>query len=239
VSRAFVIGYDPGGNDAHGLAVVDVQRSDSGWLTERLRVTTARSVADAIAWLSDACADGTIVAVGVDTLTEWSSSASGFRPADLWLRKTYPAVRNSVMSPNSILSSMTVSGAAFLTLLAPRFRADAAMVTEAHPKVCYYALTGARHTWSADKARMAKWLVDELAVETSGDLTDADDNLFDAGLAALAALRGANREWTLDLHALDAPGGDTRVRFCGPTRFWWPSGIGPTADAETRSDDKL
>ena len=86
-------------------------------------------------WLSNACADGTIVGAGVDTLTEWSSGNSGFRSADRWLRKTYPEVRNSVMSPNSILSSMTVSGAAFLTLLAPRFRTDGSMVTEAHPKV--------------------------------------------------------------------------------------------------------
>ncbi len=236
MSRAYVVGYDPGGNDAHGLAVVDVRRSDSGWRAERLRVTTTHSVADAIVWLSDACADGTIVAAGVDTLTEWSSGTSGDRAADRWLRNAYPTVSKSVMSPNAIRSSMTVSGAAFLTVLAPRFRSDGSMITEAHPKVCYYALTGARPAWATEKARMAKWLVDELSVDLPGELTDAKDNLFDAGLAALAALRGFNREWTLDLHALDPGDGESCVRFCGPTHFWWPSVGGR---AVTRSFDKL
>ena len=207
--------------------MADVPRGGgTGWLgTEDLCDCQQQAVpvANAITWLSNACADGTIVGAGVDTLTEWSSGASGFRSADRWLRKAYPEVRNSVMSPNSILSSMTVSGAAFLTLLAPRFRTDGSMVTEAHPKVCYHALTGARHAWATDSARMTKWLTDELSIELPGALTDGGDDIFDAGLAVLAALRGANRGWTLDLHALDSADGEARVRFCGPTHFWWPS----------------
>ena len=70
---------------------------------------------------------------------------------------------------------------------------------------------------------MTKWLTDELPVELPGALTDGGDDIFDAGLAVLAALRGANREWTLDLHALDSTEGEARVRFCGPTHFWSPS----------------
>jgi hypothetical protein len=86
-----------------------------------------------------------------------------------------------------------------------------------------------------DKARMAKCLTDELSVEPSEALTNGSDDTFDAGLAALAALRGLNREWTLDLHAPVSGDRDFRVRFCGPTHFWWPSGVGPGGKGGTHS----
>lgn len=220
--QGHVIGYDPGGNWAHGILVVDVRRSGTGWVAERFHGRTGQTVGDAIAWLSRACGDGNVVAVGIDTLSEWSSGDCGWRPADQWLRVKYPEVRNSVMAPNSIASAMTVNGAAFLTLLAPRFLTDGSMVTEAHPKVCYYALTRRRHAWEASRAQMARWLTDEFSVEPNAELTDSSSHVFDAGLAALAALRGVNGDWKRDLHALNGETDETRIRFCGPTHFWWP-----------------
>jgi hypothetical protein len=117
---------------------------------------------------------------------------------------------------------MSINGAAFLMLLRTRFQFDGTMVTEAHPKVCYHALTGRIPDWKANSDEMIGWLVSELGVASPTDLADAADHRFDAAMSALAALCGLNRNWTCDLHAL--PGADQarEVLFCGKTHYWWP-----------------
>jgi hypothetical protein len=202
------------------VAALQVREDDQGWKPQDLQTETAHTLADAVAWLDATCRDGRIVAAGVDTLTEWNSGPSGWRLADLWLRDAYPAVRNSVVTPNSIFGSMAVNGAAFLALLAPRFQCDAAMVTEAHPKVLYYALTGTRAIWKDSASDMVEWMGSQLGATSMIGLADVSDHRFDAAMAVLAALRGLNREWTLDLHAI--PGSEHRVLFCGETHYWWP-----------------
>lgn len=127
---------------------------------------------------------------------------------------------------------MAVNGAAFLTLLAPHFKSDGTLITEAHPKACYFALTGKKHVWAANKAKMVKWLLEELGVDAP-DTFGSADHCFDAGVALLAALRGLNHEWTLDLHTLpDSHDGD-RVQFFGQTHFWWP---GPQTGSARRPE---
>lgn len=128
-----------------------------------------------------------------------------------------------MVPPNALYGSMVVNGVAFLTALSPRFQIDETVVTEAHPKVLYFATTGERCAWDTDSAEMAAWLVDQLGIEEGPDLLGPADHRFDAGVCVLAALKGLNREWTLDLHAL--PGADqaAQVRFCGETHYWWPS----------------
>jgi hypothetical protein len=221
MSAAFIVGYDPGGAGAHGIAALEVRAEGTHWSPVGLKLRLVRSLHDALAWQQDACR-GRIVAAGIDTLTEWNSGDGGWRPADLWLRAKYPAVAKSVVSPNSIYGSMAVNGAAFLTLLAPRFRSDGTMVTEAHPKVCFFAMTGKKHAWVDDKSGMVAWLTRELGVGESAGFDDKD-HCFDAGIALLAALRGANREWPIDLHALPREVDDDRVQFFGQTHYWWPS----------------
>jgi hypothetical protein len=117
---------------------------------------------------------------------------------------------------------MAVNGAAFLTLLASRFKSDSTMITEAHPKVCFFAMTGKRHAWADDKSEMAAWLIRELGVDAPVGAFGSEDHCFDAGVALLAALRGLNQDWSLDLHDLpnDEYGG--RVQFLGQTHYWWP-----------------
>ena len=65
MTTAFVIGYDPGGNDAHGVAVLKVQKENSRWIPVTLQVTAARALGDAVAWLEKKCRDGRIVAAGI------------------------------------------------------------------------------------------------------------------------------------------------------------------------------
>ena len=224
---AFVIGYDPGGEDAHGVAVLEVREDDRRWNPIALQVSLARSLRDAVAWVNDTCRDGRIVAAGIDTLTEWNSGAGGWRRADFWLRRTYPSMAKSVVAPNSIYGSMVMNGAAFLTLLAPRFRSDGTMITEAHPKVCYFAMTRKKHAWLDDKSDMTAWLLKELGIGAPASGFGSEDHCFDAGLALLAALRGINRDWRLDLHAAPNDEEYGRVPFFGQTHYWWPEALKP------------
>lgn len=224
MNTAFVIGYDPGGKNAHGVAVLEVRKDNARWnpIADRLQVTATLSLREAVDWLDDRCRDGRIVAAGVDTLTEWNSGVGGWRPADSWLRKKYPDMSKSVVSPNSLYGSMAVNGAAFLTLLAPRFRSEVTMITEAHPKACFFAMTGKRHTWANDKSKMAAWLLKELGINAPASTFGSKDDCFDAGVALLAALRGLNQDWSLDLHDLPNDENSGRVQFFGQTHYWWP-----------------
>ena len=219
---AFVVGYDPGGNDRHGLAVLHVKEQAGCWSVRAIETAVAECLADAVAWVERRCGGGRIVAAGADTLTEWSSGKGGWRAADLWLRREYHEVAGSVIAPAALRGSMVAGGAGFLLLLADRFRADGTVVTEAHPKVAYFALTRRRTAWKDDAAGMSGWLEQELAIALPGGFTDGEDHVFDAAMAALAALRGLNREWTHDLHALPHGAPTARVQFCGATHYWWP-----------------
>jgi hypothetical protein len=223
VRRSFIIGYDPGGNRAHGLAMMEVQEEGGRWNPVGIDIYELDTLGEVLAVLDRASPGARIVAAGVDTLTEWNSGPSGWRPGDEWLKRTYPEVLKQVVSPNSVAGSMAVNGAAFLKHLQPRFQADCTMITEAHPKVCVYALTGRRYRWAEDRVRLRTWLLDELGVGASADIQFGKrDHCFDAAMGALAALRGLNGDWPLDLHDLPDTDYSGRVRFCGKTHYWWP-----------------
>jgi hypothetical protein len=223
-SRAFVVGYDPGGNGKHGVAVLEVRKHENRWRPVDMQVSAEKTLDAVLRRVDKRCDRRQIVAAGIDTLTEWNSGRSGWRPADRWLRETYPAITNTILSSNSLYGSMTVNGAAFLMLFRHRFRSDATMVTEAHPKACYYASTGKKGEWPARKREMIRWLIGEIGIDVSPSLFDADDDhRFDAGVAVLAALRGRNGDWSQDLHILPQKTDGAIVRFFGRTHYWWPS----------------
>jgi hypothetical protein len=191
VSEAFVIGYDPGGNGNHGLAALRVEERGTDWVPLELSVTTARVLADVVEWVTDTCRDVRMVALGVDTLTEWNSGPGGWRPADRWLRATYPDVASSVISPASLYGSMVINGGGLLIQLHDRLQSDGTVVTEAHPKVCYRAITGGKADWKespANRDTMAAWLIGELGVGRAEEIGVKDDHRFDAATSALAAL---------------------------------------------------
>jgi hypothetical protein len=187
-----------------------------------LAISTAADLHEAVGWIDETCRSGRIVAAGVDTLTEWSSGRAGWRAADHWLKLHDPAMSPSVKAPNSLRGSMTLNGAAFLLLLAERFHADGTVVTESHPKVCYFAATGEKACWEDDREKMAAWLLAELAVGSAEDVCVKDDHRFDAAMSALAALRGLNGDWTLDLHAVPGDDPSARIQPFGQTHYWWP-----------------
>lgn len=222
MTRACLLGYDPGGDNSHGLALSEVAKVGGRWTPQALQTATVGTVREAVAWVEAKTAETRILAVGLDTLTEWNSGSAGWRPADLWLRSRYPAVVKSIAAPNALYGSMPVGGAAFLALMAPRFRHDGTLVTEAHPKVLYYAMTGRKHSWDADKGFMARWLLQELDLAPTPTVFGLADHPFDAALALLPALRGLNGDWPLDLHTLQNPKTGDRVTFAGPTHYWWP-----------------
>ena len=219
---AFVVGYDPGGNGKHGMAVLRVRSEGDRWRPLDLQVTTESSLADTLDWVKNTCRHGRILAAGVDTLTEWNSGLGGWRPADCWLRKTYRAVQGGVIAPAALRGAMVINGAGFLQELAPRFRTDATTVTEAHPKVCYFALTGRIADFNEDAAEMVAWLASALEVEMPEGIFGKADHGFDAGMAVLAALRGVDGEWPLDLHNLPDADQSGRIQFYGETHYWWP-----------------
>ncbi|MBA4159177.1 MAG: DUF429 domain-containing protein [Gemmatimonadetes bacterium] len=230
MSKAFVIGYDPGGNGAHGVAALEVREENGRWHSLSLQVEQVRTLRDAVAWLKDTCCDGRIVAAGVDTLTEWNSGPGGWRPADKRLKERYREVANQILAPNSLAGSMAVNGAAFLRLLRSRFRADSILVTEAHPKVCVFALTRRKYIWAEERASLEAWLLDQLGINVPPEIPFGEkDHCFDAGMAVLAALRGLNGDWRLDLHDLPDADQSGRVLFCGRNHYWWPAPPEPSA----------
>ena len=228
MTPSYLLGYDPGGEHAHGLALCEVGQVDGRWCPRSLQVVTASSVREGVAWVAAQTQGARLLAVGLDTLTEWNSGHGGWRPADLWLRTTYPTVRLSVTPPNALFGAMAINGAAFLHLLVPRFQADGTQITEAHPKVLYHALAARKHAWATDRGFMSTWLLQELGLDPPPTLSGPEDHPFDAALALLPALRGLNSDWTLDLHTLpkDPKTGDP-VRFAGQTHYWWPSQTEP------------
>ena len=204
-----LVGYDPGGNRSHGLALLAIVDG----VPHALEVTTCADVEVALRRVEKA---GSLLGVGVDTLTCWSTGPSGWRPADRWLRARYPPVQRSVASPNTLYGSMSLSGMAFL--LALRARQPGLPVTEAHPKVLYHALTGRRHAYAAEARAM-----DTLAANALGvDVQTANDHEWDAAASALTALSMLRGTWALDLHKLLPADGERIVMPAGPTAYAWP-----------------
>ncbi len=204
-----IVGYDPGGNGAHGVA--------------RLRVADARPVAmetgtlasveDVLRWVED---EPALLAVGVDTFTRWASAPGGWRPADTWLRARYPDARASVASPNTLFGSMSVNGMAVLTAL--RATRPDLPVTEAHPKVLHRALVGARYAYPAE----ARAMDDALSAWLGVRVRTTTDHAWDAAASAFAAFAYVTGVWTTDLHALPPVVGTRYLDPAGPTVFAWP-----------------
>ena len=224
-ARGFVLGYDPGGNHAHGLAILEVMHQGDLWVPHGTAMAAdCADVHEVIRRAEAAIGSSPLLACGIDTLTAWCGGPAGWRAADLWLRKTYPQVQGSVASPNSLFGAMSLGGGLLLHWLAQR-EDKGGLATEAHPKVCYYALRRLVQPWSVKAAGASRreaweWLASELDVRPPADAIAAlSDHRFDALMACLAALRGLNRQWTHDLHE-EARASESHP--FGRTHYWWP-----------------
>ena len=204
-----ILGYDPGGDGKHGVAFVTCEK---GAVTG-CKLTTLRTAEQVIA----AAAEYTdLIAVGIDTLTCWSTGPSGWRPADRWLKKRYKQITHSIASANSLFGSMGLNGMA--VLLALRANNPALVVSETHPKVLHYSLQGTKYDYGNNRPEMDKFLSQVI----SQSIGTSNDHEWDAALSVYAVMQGMAGRWSNDLHAI-APGQDEQIiKPCGTTFYWWP-----------------
>ena len=204
-----IIGYDPGGNGCHGIARLLV-RGGKATSVETMALATTE---DVICFIEG---QESLVALGVDTLSCWYTGRSSWRPADLWLRDRYPAVRNSVVNANALFGSMGLNGMAVL-LTARRTHPDV-LITETHPKVLYHQMTGRKYDYARCGEAMDLALADALGVE----VRPGNEHEWDASLSALAALEAFTGRWTNDLLQLPVGSGARCVSPCAGTHYFWP-----------------
>jgi len=204
-----VIGYDPGGDRAHGLALLTLE---NGCIL-RLDTRTCETTEAVIRYVEN---QAPLLALGVDTLTCWSSGGGGWRPADRWLRQKYPSIQKSVMTPNGLAGSMGLNGMSLL--LSVRAKNPSITVIETHPKVLYWALKKKKYNYAGDNEDMDRVLSDAtgIAVKTS------NEHEWDAAISAFAAVNGLLGCWTNDLHALPTGSTERLVTPCGATNYFWP-----------------
>lgn len=204
-----IVGYDPGGNKAHGVAMLVTKAGN----VVKVSTSTLETIEQVITLVEGA---PSVLGLGIDTLTCWSTGPSGWRPADRWLRSRYQEVADSVMAPNGLRGSMAVSGMALLMAVRPK-KPDLS-VTEAHPKVLCQFLAKARHDFIARRNFMNDLLAQVLGVS----VIPSNEHEWDAAISAFAALEGLSGRWTHDLHRLDTLDGERLLKPCGPTHYWWP-----------------
>lgn len=206
---AIYIGYDPGGGGAHGVAAI----SENDCVSDTL--LTAKHAVD---WFVMQAQNHNKVVMGVDTLTLWSTGPAGWRPADRALRARYPAIENSVQSPNSLRGSMPINGAAVVMELKNYFKSI--IITETHPKVLYYALTNNVYDFPGVNNQMTVCLRQFLGVE---ELPINSEHAWDALISAYAAKQWDTGEWQNDLHLLAPHDDEHLVSFDNDGQhFIWP-----------------
>jgi|KBSMisStandDraft_5_1062788.scaffolds.fasta_scaffold283733_2 hypothetical protein len=203
-------GYDPGGNGKHGVAALFIEHGNPIALQSAL-VETAEA---AVQWFAGR--SGAPIAIGVDTLTCWSTGSSGWRPADRWLKGRYPKVQASIASPNSLYGAMSINGMAALLALREIF--PKLLVTETHPKVLHWHILRRPYDYISGQAYMLEALTKELGIE----VTSSSDHEWDAVLSALVAFRGVSGQWRRDLHKLPTTKTERLVMPFGVTNYFWP-----------------
>jgi len=209
MGTGLIVGYDPGGDGAHGVALLTLEEGRTVSVATRTFGTT-EAVIEYVDRLSP------LLALGVDTLTCWSTGGGGWRPADRWLRQRYGTVRNSVMTPNGLAGSMGLNGMS--VLLAIRAKYPKVVVVETHPKVLYWALQQKKYNYASGKAEMERVLCQAHQVA----VTTANDHEWDGAISAFAAASGVLGRWTNDLHALPMATGERLIVPCGATNYYWP-----------------
>jgi len=204
-----VLGYDPGGDGKHGVAFATCEEGVvTGCSVATLR--TAEQVIAVAAEYSD------LVAVGIDTLTCWSTGPSGWRPADRWLKERYKQITHSIASANSLFGSMGLNGMSVLMTL--RANNPALVISETHPKVLHFALQGIKYDYGNNRPEMDAFLSQVF----SQPINTSNDHEWDAAISVYAVLQGIAGRWSNDLHAI-APGqGEQIIEPCGATCYWWP-----------------
>lgn len=207
--NGIIAGYDPGGNNSNGLALVIIENNHPVSITIDT-LANAESVISKIKSYN-------IIGLGVDTLSCWCTGNSGWRPADLWLREKYPKVIKSIMSPNTLSGSMGINGMA--VLIKTTTLMQGIVLSETHPKIIYHALTGQKYDYKHNHAAMDLFLSKSFGGIT---IRTSNDHEWDAAISAYALLKGMTGVWTRDLHTKET-GSGRMVYPCGKTYYYWPN----------------
>lgn len=204
-----ILGYDPGGNGAHGVALAIVKDNQ----IVDLQVQTFSTAEDVIQF---AYLNSELAILSVDTLTQWSTGTSGWRPADRWLKNKYKEITHSIASANSLFGSMGLNGMSVISSL--RHNYPALKITETHPKVLYFELSGEKYDYKLNAERMDSFL--ESLIGTS--IQTQNDHEWDAVISVYAAIMGYSGQWTKNLHDLEVEGRERIVKVAGDSEYWWP-----------------
>ncbi|MBS3908231.1 MAG: hypothetical protein KGZ93_01140 [Actinobacteria bacterium] len=207
--NASIVGYDPGGNNTNGLAILKIEKSKP----MDIRIETTKNSEAVICKILK---NENIIGLGVDTLSCWSTGNSGWRPADKWLRNKYPMVQKSVMTPNKLSGAMGINGMSVLIEVAKNL--NDIFLVETHPKVLYYALTQKKHDYANDSEAMDRFMSDKLGIK----IKTSNEHEWDAVISAYTLLMGVTGAWKLDLHKLQIRENERIVKPCGKTYYYWP-----------------
>ena len=196
------LGFDPGGKKGFGAAILT---------GSQVATVTVSTVAEALDWAVERCGTSVPVAAGVDALLHWCDGPSGWRPADKWLRTTYPKSAPSVASANSLYGAMAVGGMALALRLRDRW--PPILLNETHPKVLIPALGAERYADATLEAALA-WFADHAGLDVSGV---QGAHQLDALLSAWATRDGLAAGWA------DLVGDDPALPFpAARVKYLWP-----------------
>lgn len=169
------------------------------------------TVAAAMDWAVQACGDHAPVAAGIDAMLHWCDGRSGWRPADWKLRRAYPKIQASIMSPNGLAGSMAIGGMALALRLRERW--PDILLNETHPKVLMHT-QGAEHYSDDDATAAVGWFSRHSGLLMSGPKSG---HQLDAVLSAWATREALSHSWP------DLVAADPSLLFpAGPVRYFWP-----------------
>lgn len=178
----------------------------------RVTAGTVSSVREAMDWARAQCGGRKVLAAGIDTLLHWSTDRGGWRPADRYLRATYPSAKTSVLSPNGLFGSMAIGGMALAIQLRQHW--PSLVLNETHPKVLFSALSGSRYRKDALPVAI-DWFVSYAKLSP---ITAVNDHEFDAVMSAWVTRAGLQGNWS-DL----VQPADCLLFPAGAVKYLWPS----------------
>lgn len=201
------LGFDPGGDRKFGVALLN---------GNCVKTSTVSTVDDAMKWAVDARGARKPIAAGIDTLLHWATSKSGMRPCDCQLRTRYPAVKNSIMPPNSLFGAMAIGGMALALRLRQKW--PELVLNETHPKVLLHALDKRYDPKDSETIELAiQWFVSQ------GPYTGPEikkEHALDAAISAWATQKGVAEGW------IDIIGDGDKLLFpAGKVRYLWPKAL--------------
>jgi len=111
---------------------------------------------------------------------------------------------------------MALNGLAMMVSL--RGASEGVLISETHPKVLYYHLSGIQYNYQINQIGMNAHLTQWIGLTTN----TATDHEWDAVVSCFAVLEGISRRWKTDLHQLPTVAGEKLVQPGGPSYYYWP-----------------